>query len=65
MREWLSVLKYNSFEWLLESSNPSVRFFTLKDLLDYVDGSPKVLKARNAIIVDRRVCSSRQELVHR
>jgi hypothetical protein len=55
MSEWLSVLKCNPIEWLLESNNPSVRFFTLKDLLDYADDDPEVLKARNAIMDDRRV----------
>ena len=41
MSEWLSVLNYNPIEWLLESSNPSVRFFALKDLLDYADDDPE------------------------
>jgi hypothetical protein len=63
MSEWLSVLKYNPIEWLLESSNPSVRFFTLKDLLDYADDNPEVLKAKNVIMDDRRECNSYQELV--
>ena len=63
MSEWLSVLKHNPIEWLLESNNPSVRFFTLKYLLDYADDDPEVLKARNAIMDDRRACSSCQELV--
>jgi hypothetical protein len=55
MSEWLSVLKHNPIEWLLESSNPSVRFFTLKALLDCADDDPDVLMARNAIMDDRRV----------
>ncbi len=55
MSEWLSTLKYNPIEWLLESNNPSVRFFTLKDLLDYAADDPEVLKAKNAIMDDRRI----------
>ncbi len=47
----------------MESNNPSVRFFTLKDHLDYADDDPEVLKARNAIMEDSRVCNSCQELV--
>jgi hypothetical protein len=41
--DWKSVLKADPVDWLLEKDNPSVRYFTLSQLLD----KPKiVLKCR-------------------
>lgn len=33
MTNWLMILKENLIDWLLEESNPSVRYFTLRDIL--------------------------------
>ena len=34
MSDWKSVLKENPTDWLLEKSNPSVRFFALIELFE-------------------------------
>ena len=34
MDSWMSVLKSDPIDWLLEENNPSVRFFALTELLD-------------------------------
>ena len=39
----------NTIGWLLEQDNPSVRYRTLKELLDCDDGEPDVVQARSAI----------------
>ena len=46
-------LKANPLDWLLEedSQNPSVRYFTLRDLLDWPETDPKVRAARNSIML--------------
>jgi len=46
---WKSVLKADPVGWLLEFENPSVRYFTLRDILDYPDKDPEVMQARAAI----------------
>ncbi len=47
MKTWKSVLKSDSVEWLLEESNPSVRYFALINLLDkhFSDIAVKAAKA--------------------
>jgi len=35
--------------WLLDISNPSVRYWNLVDILDYPENSPEVMQARNAV----------------
>jgi hypothetical protein len=42
-------------EWLLEPENPSVRFFTLRDLLVRPEDDPQVQAAREAITQSRTV----------
>ena len=34
MNNWKSILKADQTNWLLEDDNPSVRYFTLVDLLN-------------------------------
>ncbi len=46
---WESMLSENLLDWLLERENPSVRYLTLRDLLDYKDNDPKVLETKSAI----------------
>jgi hypothetical protein len=45
----LSRLKANPLPWLLESDNPSIRYWTLVDLLDRPADDPEVQQARAAI----------------
>ncbi|UCC57814.1 MAG: nitrogen fixation protein NifH [Candidatus Bathyarchaeum sp.] len=50
MSDWKSLLKENPTGWLLEKNNPSVRFFTLTELLEKPDKDPEVVKAKNEIM---------------
>ena len=40
----------NTLQWLLEDENPSVRFRTLKEILDYDDAAPVVRQAKSAVL---------------
>jgi len=50
MSNWKSVLKGDPTEWLLEKDNPSVRYFTLTDILDRPEKDPEVTKAKQDIM---------------
>jgi hypothetical protein len=43
---WKDILRSDPTDWLLEEDNPSVRFFTLVDLLDRPLESSEVIKAK-------------------
>ena len=47
---WKSVLKADPTLWLLGEDNPSVRCFTLLDVLDKSESDPEVEKSRKAIM---------------
>jgi hypothetical protein len=47
---WLSVLRANPTEWLLNSPDPAVRYFTLTDVLDRPASDPEASAARAAIM---------------
>jgi hypothetical protein len=49
MIEWSRILKESPIDWLLEESNPSVRYFTLRDILDKLEADLEVMAAREAI----------------
>jgi hypothetical protein len=49
MRNWKSKLKSDLAEWLLEPETPSVRYWTLTELLDLPADDPEVRAARAAI----------------
>ncbi len=40
-----------TLDWLLEPSNPSVRYYTLRDLLDRPESDPEVRHAKNSIML--------------
>ncbi len=44
-----------TIQWLLEDDNPSVRFRTLKELLDYADETPEVRQAKAAVLQSQPV----------
>jgi hypothetical protein len=46
---WHRFLRGNPIDWLLEEKNPSVRYFTLTDILGEPQSSPEVKRARRAI----------------
>lgn len=48
--DWKSVLNTDPTDWLLEKENPSVRYFTLVDLLGVPEDYPDVQQARQAIM---------------
>jgi hypothetical protein len=47
---WKSKLRADATDWLLDDDNPSVRYFTLTDLLDYPQTDEQTLKAKAAIM---------------
>jgi len=47
---WKSVLKADPTDWLLEDDNPSVRYFTLVDLLGKSPTNVDVVKTRKSIM---------------
>ncbi len=50
MDDWKTVLKANPTDWLLEEENPSVRYFTLTDLLERSSSDSEVRKAKEEIM---------------
>ena len=52
---WINELKADPIEWLLETSNPSVRYWALLDILDREPNDPDVTKARGSIMASEPV----------
>lgn len=50
MEVYKQYLKKDQTDWLLEKSNPFVRYFTLKELHDLDDSNPEVVKASKKIM---------------
>ena len=50
MNEWKSLLHADPTNWLLEENNPSVRYYTLKTLLDKPDDDKDVQRAKRTIM---------------
>lgn len=44
-----TLLGKNTIRWLLERQNPSVRYFTLRELLDRTDSDPEVRATKEAV----------------
>jgi hypothetical protein len=57
MKEWGSLPKKNSVSLLLESRNPSIRYFTLTELLDRTADDPAVIRERDNIRTSEIVTS--------
>jgi hypothetical protein len=55
MDNWTSLLKADPTAWLLESDNPSVRYFTLTDLLERPQSDAEVRQAKAAIMTSEPV----------
>lgn len=51
MSGWKSLLKADPVDWLLEKDNPSVRYFTLSQILDRPQNSPEVQEAKKEIML--------------
>ncbi len=50
MGDWKELLKADPTIWLLEKENPSVRYFTLLDLLGKPEDDPEVRQAKRAVM---------------
>lgn len=50
MSNWKSLLNHDAIDWLLEESNPPVRYFALRWLLDKPETNKDVAKTRQAIV---------------
>lgn len=50
MCDWKTVLKADPTNWLLEEENPSVRYFTLKDILGRAEDDKVVCTARRDVM---------------
>ncbi|MFA5365111.1 MAG: nitrogen fixation protein NifH [Candidatus Bathyarchaeia archaeon] len=50
MCNWKSVLKGDPTEWLQETDNPSVHYFTLTDVLEKPENDPEVKEAKAEIM---------------
>jgi len=47
--DWSQILKEGPLDWLLEETNPSVRYFALHDILSKGENHPQVVAAKRAI----------------
>lgn len=45
----------NALNWLLEKNYPSIRYYTLRDLLKYPPNNQDVVETKKQILLDRRV----------
>ena len=52
MRNWKSYLNSDPIDWLLEENNPSVRYFTLTDILDKDQNDKEVKEAQEKIMAE-------------
>jgi len=50
MSNWKPLLNSDPVDWLLERDNPSVRYFTLVDILDRIDNNSEVIETRDQIM---------------
>ncbi len=50
MDNWKNVLKADPTEWLLEKDNPSVRYFTLRDILEKPEANVDGAESKKAIM---------------
>ncbi|OHE54779.1 MAG: hypothetical protein A3K61_05615 [Thaumarchaeota archaeon RBG_16_49_8] len=49
MLRWSNLFEESPVEWLLEQSNPAVRYFTLRDLLNKDETDKEVVSSRDTI----------------
>jgi hypothetical protein len=50
VRDWRSLLQADPVDWLLEKDNPSVRYFTLTEILEQAADDPDVKAAKDRIM---------------
>jgi len=49
MIDWLRIFRESPIDWLLERSNPSVRYFTLREILGKPEDAPETMDAKRTI----------------
>ena len=49
MIDWLKILKQSPIDWLLDKSNSSVRYFTLRDIIGKPEDNVEVMDVRKTI----------------
>jgi hypothetical protein len=49
MIDWAKISRENPVEWLLEKVNPSIRYFTLRDIFGKSENDPQLIAAKRAI----------------
>ncbi len=49
---WKSFLNSETIEWLLEDQNPSVQYFTLKDIMNQNDNNREIVKVKERIMTE-------------
>jgi hypothetical protein len=49
MLEWIKVLSESPVDWLLDESNPSIRYFTMRNVLGKKENDLDVVEAKHAI----------------
>lgn len=49
MIKWKTILQESPINWLLEKENPSVRYFTLRDILGKSENNTETIQAKQAI----------------
>lgn len=55
IKNWESLVKAATLDWLLEDDNPSIRYSTLIDLLDKSKTDSEVIEAKNKIMESKLV----------
>ncbi len=55
MKDWRQLLRGAPISWLLEEENPSVRYFSLRDLLDRPQHDSEFIAAQKAIMTAKAV----------
>ena len=55
IKDWHRHVREDPIPWLLGEDNPSVRYFTLRDLLHRGEDDPEVAAARSDIMTSRPV----------
>ena len=60
MKNWRSFIQDETLDWLLQESNPSVRYFTLQDLLENRHNDSEVIGTRENIMITRREEDAKQ-----
>ena len=52
MKNWRTYLNSDPIEWLLEQNNPSVRYFTLKDIMNQKENDSEVRIVKEKIMME-------------